>query len=301
MLTREDIYKKAFEAKKNALKDKKTRREMMLAAAYDNCPKLSEIDRRLSGIGASVAIKAIAGNDVSALKKQSAALTNEKKVLLSKYGVEDIKYDCPVCSDTGYVNGKICECVKHLASSFVAEELAEEMPLEDSRFDNFDLKYYPDKDTAEGNPRRRMTAILKVGNSGLGKTHLTLAIVSAVIEKGYIPVYGAAENLFSQIEREKFSGENKGAYDAMIKSDLLVIDDLGTETDNSLTKSALYNLVNSRQLSGRPTIINTNLTMKEIESRYTARISSRLIGNYDAYKFIGPDVRQQRAVEKIGK
>lgn len=320
MLTREDIYKKAFEAKKSALKDKKTRREMMLAAAYDNCPKLSEIDRRLSGIGASVAIKAIAGDDVSELKKQSAALTNEKKVLLSKYGVEDIKYDCPVCSDTGYVNGKICECVKHLASSFVAEELAEEMPLKDSRFDIFDLKYYPDKDTAEGNPRRRMTAILKVcreyalkfkskdygnllfmGNSGLGKTHLTLAIVSAVIEKGYIPVYGAAENLFSQIEREKFSGENKGAYDAMIKSDLLVIDDLGAEMATSFTKSALYNLVNSRLLSGRPTIINTNLTMKEIESRYTARISSRLIGNYDAYKFIGPDVRQQRAVEKIGK
>lgn len=320
MLTKEDIYKKAFEAKRNALKDKETRREMMLAAAYNACPKLKDIDRRLSSFGATLAINAISGQDVSELKKQSEALSNEKKVLLCKYGAEDIKYDCPVCMDTGYVNGKICDCVKHLASSFVAEELSEEMPLESSRFDNFDLKYYPDKDTADGNPRRRMTAILKVcreyalkfkpkdygnllfmGNSGLGKTHLTLAVVSAVIEKGYIPVYGAAENLFTQIEKEKFSGENKGAYEAMIKSDLLVIDDLGAEMATSFTKSALYNLINSRLLSGRPTVINTNLTMKEIESRYTARISSRLIGNYDAYKFIGPDVRQQKAVEKIGK
>jgi|GEM_PF-4040003 len=41
--------------------------------------------------------------------------------------------------------------------------------------------------------------------------------------------------------------------------------------------------------------------MKEIEARYTARISSRLIGNFEAYKFIGADIRQQKALEKIGK
>ena len=69
----------------------------------------------------------------------------------------------------------------------------------------------------------------------------------------------------------------------------------------SFTKSALYNLVNTRLLSGKPTIINTNLTMKEIETRYTARISSRLIGSYDAYKFIGGDIRQQKAVERMNK
>ena len=140
-----------------------------------------------------------------------------------------------------------------------------------------------------------------MGNTGLGKTHLTLAVAAEIIDKGFIPVYGAAENLFSLIEKEKFSGENRGAYDAMIKSDLLIIDDLGAEMATAFTKSALYNLINTRLLSGRPTIINTNLTMKEIEARYTARISSRLIGNFEAYKFIGADIRQQKALEKIGK
>lgn len=240
--------------------------------------------------------------------------------MLDKFGVQDIRYDCPLCSDTGYVGGKICDCVKHLVSAFIAEEMSEEMPLGTSRFDNFDLKYYPDKDTKEGNPRRRMTAILKVcreyalkfdpktsgnllfmGSAGLGKTHLTLALAGEVIERGFIPVYGAAENLFSQIEKEKFTGENRGAYDAMIKSDLLVIDDLGAEMATPFSKSALYNLVNTRLLANRPMIINTNLTMKEIETRYTPRISSRLIGSFDAYKFIGPDIRQQKAVEKMGK
>ena len=242
MIIKEDIYKKAFEAKKNALNEKKALRSSAIAAAYNAEPRLTEIDRSLSAIGASLAIAALSGGDVTDLKKQSEALSREKRVLLDKFGVQDIRYDCPLCSDTGYVGGKICDCVKHLVSAFIAEEMSEEMPLGTSRFDNFDLKYYPDKDTKEGNPRRRMTTILKVcreyalkfdpktsgnllfmGSAGLGKTHLTLALAGEVIERGFIPVYGAAENLFSQIEKAKFTGENRGAYDAMIKSDLLVI------------------------------------------------------------------------------
>ncbi|MFQ8953825.1 MAG: hypothetical protein ACLR56_12990 [Oscillospiraceae bacterium] len=80
-----------------------------------------------------------------------------------------------------------------------------------------------------------------------------------------------------------------------------VIDDLGAEMATPFSKSALYNLVNTRLLANRPMIINTNLTIKEIEARYTPRISSRLIGNFDTDKFIGTDIRQQRAVEKMGK
>lgn len=320
MITKEDIYKKAFEEKKKALKEKTARRDMLLAAAYSAQPRFRDIDRELSSIGAKAAIEALSGGNVTELKRRSEALANEKKALLDKYGVKDIEYDCSVCNDTGYVNGKICGCVKKIASFLITEELSHEMPIDRSRFDNFNLKYYPDKDGADGNPRRRMTAVLKVcreyalkfdpanspnllfmGNTGLGKTHLTLAVAAEIIDKGFIPVYGAAENLFSLIEKEKFSGENRGAYDAMIKSDLLIIDDLGAEMATAFTKSALYNLINTRLLSGRPTIINTNLTMKEIEARYTARISSRLIGNFEAYKFIGADIRQQKALEKIGK
>ena len=216
MIIKEDVYKKAFEAKKNALREKQTLREAASAAAYNAEPRLTEIDRSLSSIGASLAIAALSGADVTNLKKQSEALTREKKVLLDKFGVRDIKYDCPLCSDTGYVNGRICSCVKHLVAAFIAEEMSEEMPLGTSRFDNFDLKYYPDKDTKDGNPRCIMTKLFKtcyeyafefdpktsgnllfMGGVGLGKTHLTLAMVGKIIEKGFVPVYGSAENLFS--------------------------------------------------------------------------------------------------------
>ncbi len=317
MLTREEAFRKAFELKKDNLNEKQRVYNMLYNAAYESEPRLSEIDREHSAIGAALVTAALNGGKITELKKHSKALTNEKKLLLKKAEVKEIEYDCPVCSDTGYVAGKICDCVKKIAAQILYRELSYEMPLDNSRFDNFSLNYYSDKDTELGNPRRRMTAILKVateyvlrfnpkespnllflGDAGLGKTHLTLAIVGGLIEKGFMPIYGSAENLFLQLEKEKFTGENRGAYEMMIGADLLVIDDLGAEMTTQFSKSALYNLVNTRILSGKPTIINTNLSMKEIEARYTARISSRLIGNFDAYRFIGEDIRQQKAIER---
>ena len=321
MITREEAYKKAAEQIKQAQKDKQRRYNMLLAAAYDSNPRLREIDREHAEVGARLVNAALSGGKaLDGLKKHSSALTLEKKLLLEKADIKEPTPDCPICGDTGYIGGKICGCVKRKAAEIMLSELSEEMPLENSRFDNFNLNYYKDEDGKSGNPRRRLTAILKVcteyvigfdpkksknllfmGSAGLGKTHLTLAIVSGLIEKGFVPVYGSAENLFAKIEKEKFSGENRGAYESMTACDLLVIDDLGAEMATAFTKSALYNLVNTRLLSGRPTIINTNLSMKEIEMRYTARISSRLIGSFDAYKFIGNDIRQQKAVERMNK
>lgn len=320
MILKEEAYKKAFELKRTALNEKTGQRNILLGAAYASSNRLAEIDRELSAVGASLALAALSGGGTADLKKRSEALGLEKRMLLDKFGVRDTEYDCSLCLDTGYVNGKICDCVKRLASAVVAEEMSREMPLDECRFDNFDLNYYPDRDSEGGNPRRRMTAVFKfcreyalkfnpqsspnllfMGASGLGKTHLTLAIAGEIVNKGYIPVYGPAENLFSLAEKERFTGENRGAYEAMVKSDLLVIDDLGAEAATAFSKSALYNLVNTRLLSKRPTVINTNLTMKEIEARYTPRISSRLIGSFEAYKFIGSDIRQQRALEKLKK
>ena len=321
MITKEATYKKAFENIKENHNKIEAEREMMLASAYTSNPRLAEIDRELSRVGANLAIAALSDGKkgVEEMKKISEGLAAEKKAILKKAQVPDISYNCSLCGDTGYTAGKICECVKREAAKVMAEELSREMPLESCRFENFDLKYYSDKESENGqNPRRRMTAIFKLcreyvinfdpeksenllfmGESGLGKTHLTLAIVSGIVEKGYLPVYGSAENIFSVIESEKFAGEGRGSYESILNCDLLVIDDLGAEMATSFTKSVLYNLVNTRILTRKPTIINTNLSMKQLEERYTPRISSRLIGNYEGKRFLGRDIRQQKKIENI--
>ncbi|MBQ6848104.1 MAG: ATP-binding protein [Clostridia bacterium] len=319
MVSREYTYKKAFERQKEAVKSRNMKREMLLSALYLSEPELGKIENELKSLGARLAIVTLAGDkeQLKVIKEKSKLLSKQKKEILKKAKIPALKYDCDLCHDTGYISGKICDCIKKEASRIMAEELSKEMPLKDCRFDNFDLKFYFDKTDSDGtNPRKRMTSILKLcreyvinfgltsenllfmGGVGLGKTHLTMAIVGGVIEKGFMPIYGSAENLFAIVESEKFSGEGRGNYDAMLKCDLLVIDDLGAEMTTSFTKSVLYNLINTRMLSGKPTIINTNLSMKQIEEKYSARISSRLMSNYNVNKFLGTDIRQQKLLSK---
>lgn len=319
MISKEKIYSIAFENKAAILKEKQRQHEILLSAAYSSVPRLKEIDNTLADVGSQIAITALKGDTekLKDLQNQSKALSAEKTLLLQKSEVKDIVYDCDLCCDTGYISGKICNCIKQEAAKVTANELSKQMPLNECTFEKFDLKYYSDKPDINGNePKKRMTAILKycreyvinfspetstnllfTGRAGLGKTHLTLAIVSGVIEKGYIPVYASAENLFTAIENEKFAHEGKGTYETVLNCDLLVIDDLGTEMVTSFTKSVLYNLVNTRILSHKPTIINTNLSMKQIEDIYSERIVSRFIGNYESKKFLGEDIRQQKALK----
>lgn len=315
MITKENTYKQAFEIKKMALNQKLKRREMLLADAYATDQRLSQIDSELSSLGANLALTTLSGDtaNLERIKEKSQLLSAEKNIILNKCAVEDIKYDCPLCNDTGYINGKVCECIKKIANSIAIRELSALMPLDECKFENFDLNYYSENGE---NSRKRMASIFKLckeyvlnfnpksspnllflGGPGLGKTHLTLAIVSGVIEKGYLPVYAPAENIFSAIQKEKFDGENKGSFDQMLSCDLLVIDDLGTELANSFTKSALYNLVNTRLLSKKPTIINTNLSIDEIIEKYSPRIASRLFGEFNCKEFLGFDIRQQKIKE----
>lgn len=315
MITKEITYRKALEEKQARVKERENERELLLNAAYTSNNRLCEIDNEFSKIGAELALTALSGNTekLETLKTLSTALSHEKAEILKKFDIKDAEYECAVCCDTGYVKGKICDCIKTAAAAIFAEEAGLLMPLKNCTFENFDLKYYSAEGKDGENPKKRMTAVLKLckeyalhfdpktsknllflGDTGLGKTHLTLAIVSEVIKKGYMPIYGSAENVFTSIEKEKFEGDGKGTYDSLLNCDLLVIDDLGSEMITASSKAALYNLVNTRLLSGKPTIINTNLSMKEIEAKYTARIASRFIGEYDWNKFLGEDIRQQK-------
>ncbi len=315
MITKEVTYQKAFEIKSKELNQNKINREMLLAAAYNTTPRLKEIDNLLVSLGANLAITALSGDtkQLETLRKQSETLVLEKTEILKNNQVPELTYNCPLCNDTGYVSGKICNCIHKLANELLIKEFTEQMPLNECTFDNFSLNYYPEtdginkkmasvfsfcKEYADNFDPKVSQSLLFMGKAGLGKTHLTLAIVGEVIKKGYMPIYAPCENLMSLVYDEKFLNKNNGSYEAMINCDLLVIDDLGTEMATSFTKSVLYNLINSRILSKKPTIINTNLTMAEIDDMYSPRVASRLIGEYTAFKFLGNDIRQQKILNK---
>ena len=256
---------------------------------------------------------------IEAQKNRNLAAQQEIQALLRKNGLSpdylETKYTCPICEDTGAADGRLCVCQIETLKRLAFEEAGKKSPLKFCRFEDFRLDYYDDAydKKYKCSPRERMETILRFceeyaaefdigsaqsilmyGETGLGKTHLSLAIAGAVIEKGYHVLYNSAQNIFNELQRERFGkAETNGQYEAMLlECDLLVMDDLGAEFSTQFTNAALYNIINTRINHALPTIISTNLNFKELEERYTRRISSRLIGEYAALCFIGADVRQ---------
>ena len=111
--------------------------------------------------------------------------------------------------------------------------------------------------------------------------------------------------MMDALEGEKFSrdsvarGKYLGASHTYIDCDLLVLDDLGTEFANQFTTAALFNVLNTRLVEDRPTIISTNLELPEIKSRYNQRMASRLIYGYKVLRFVGKDIRYIKKREKL--
>ena len=140
--------------------------------------------------------------------------------------------------------------------------------------------------------------IIMMGSTGLGKTHLSLAIARAVIDKGFGVVYGSVNNLIDKLEREHFGrDEESSTRQSLMDCYLLILDDLGTEFRTAFSVAEVYNLINTRQMTRRPTIISTNLTMKELEAAYTNRFTSRIIADYVRCLFQGDDIRQKKRMQ----
>lgn len=309
-----EIYRLALEEKAQLRKAAERRAEQNRQTAYARLPRLAEIDRQLAGKGARLALSALAGGDLDDLRKESLLLNGEKEKLLASIGLTEgaLKpaYTCADCEDTGRQGGGLCPCVHRLAKKLAYQRLSSSLPLEESRFDNFELDFYPDE--GYPSPHKRMAGILEFcrqyadefntraksllffGNTGLGKTHLSLAVARVALDKGFGVVYGSSQDLLGAVEREHFGRAEGNALENALSCDLLILDDLGTEFSTPFSLSVVNHLINTRLLEHRPTIISTNLTVQGLEERYTPRVASRIIGNYAMKEFLGPDVRQQK-------
>lgn len=284
-------------------------------------PDIAKYEAQLSSSGLAV-IKAFGmGNDaqkyIDDLSRVNLTIQKAIGNLLESKGYPRdyllTPYTCKKCEDTGFVDGYFCECRKEILKNISKEELSSVSPSRECRFDNFDLNYYPlPSDSRVGvSPRNRMNEIFNYckayaedfdeesgslyfyGATGLGKTHLSLAIANTVTEKGYNVIYDSAQNILSSLEREKFGGLSAGKREKeLLDCDLLIIDDLGSEFSTQFTVAAIYNIINTRINTSKPVIISTNLNEKELEEKYTQRIASRIIGNYVSILFLGNDIRQ---------
>ena len=136
----------------------------------------------------------------------------------------------------------------------------------------------------------------------MGKTHLSLAIARKVLERGYSVIYDSVINILRNIEKEHFSRDHSEEMIGLVMdTELLILDDLGTEYESAFYNSTVYNIINTRLNRGRPTIISTNLDFAGIRRRYDERVVSRITTVYKCMRFSGEDVRVQIAKNKPTK
>lgn len=292
------------------------------AEAYSRIPGLCDIDFQTASLMAGIATRALDGGSMAEefakARSRVQSLAEQRKALLCENGfAEDYTdeiFTCPVCRDTGYVEGKICDCLKAAYKAETVKQLSSVLDLQGQSFDSFDLGYYDDVRGQNGDsPRSIMTAtyefckkyandfretspnLLFRGGTGLGKTFLSACIANVVSGKGCSVVYDTCVSVMDAFEAQKFSRGDADDADAKVRRylgcNLLILDDLGTEMSTSFTQSALYTIINSRLLSGEKTIISTNLTPEEMRSRYSAATVSRLEGEYIVLRFAGQDIR----------
>jgi DNA replication protein DnaC len=221
-------------------------------------------------------------------------------------------FACQKCKDTGYDGQKMCTCLRAALSREGMKRSGVGKLFETQRFETFRLDYYRHdprvyaimqnylemcRRFADGFQAEQSGNLLLCGGTGLGKTHLSTSIAGVVVEKGFDVLYESAPNLLSAYEAERF-GRGSGALVSdttrYLTCDLLIIDDLGAEMTNAFTVGIIYNLLNTRIVSGKSTIISTNLTPDELRSRYTDRVASRLFGEFTVMRFEGKDIRLQK-------
>lgn len=292
-------------------------------------PEYTALEEKLAENSVSYAKMALSGNTISMekLTEENNTIIETKKELLTANGFPadylEPSYTCPDCQDTGYIGTEKCHCLKQTIVNFLYTQSNLSSVLTQENFSTFRTDFYSDDsvDTDTGlTPRdniqhvleecrsfitafgKKPDSLLIYGNTGVGKTFLCNCIAKELLDASHTVVYLTAFQLFDILEKYKFnrlpeeytSIEEKVHY--ILDADLLIIDDLGTESTNSFLASQLYLCVNERLLKQKATIISTNLSLDDLNRLYSERVFSRILSNYRLLKITGTDIRLKKAI-----
>ena len=292
---------------------------------YKKIPTLKEIDNTMIAAAMNNAKLFLTNSNedlsLDNLKKTARIAKKKRESLLLDNGFPkdylEPQYQCKDCEDTGFIANKKCHCFKQSIVSILYSQSNIKTAIKKENFSNFSFDFYPDNYIDESirlSPRQNMEKVVNqskvfinnfgsdfqnlliYGNTGVGKTFISNCIAKELLDRSYTVIYLTSFQLFDILEKNKFSKdydnpEIQNQFNFILSCDLLIIDDLGTELTNSFINTQLYLCINERYLREKSTIISTNLSLDNINAKYSERIFSRLISNYTLLKIVGADIR----------
>lgn len=268
---------------------------------------------------------------VSELRDKLDSLKSDKTMLLNQFSYPsdylEPKYNCASCKDTGYISSLVktekCACYKQKYINNLYNQSNLKLALYEN-FSKFDSNYYPDvvneaKYGIRISPRNNILKIKErvlnfieninlpesknlffSGPTGVGKTFMMNCIAAELLNMGRTVLYQTAPSLFTAINEHKLRNFKEPEYEDSIYQNIfdvevLIIDDLGTESPSAARYAELLTILNARHDKNleRPckTIIAANMEVSKLNEYYGERIASRIIGSFDLFKFAGEDIR----------
>ncbi|BBF44494.1 DNA replication protein DnaC [Lachnospiraceae bacterium KM106-2] len=303
--------------------------DMRTKEIYAKIPAVKEIDNEIITNSIAHAKQAIFGDNdaVKELEASNLDLSMQKAELLIANGYPgdylSPVYQCKDCKDSGFIGNEKCHCFKKAIAELVYSQSTIQSVVQLENFRAFRYDYYSKELPQDGtgpSPYENIVKVVKTcenfirhfntsyenlviyGNAGVGKTFLCNCIAKELLDTSHSVIYLTSYQLFDILAKSKFNkntdNTNMKDYDSysdyLMECELLIIDDLGTEMNNSFVSSQLYNLINERHLKQLSTIISTNFTLDELYQTYSERIFSRLTGNYTFLNIFGDDIRYKK-------
>ena len=300
--------------------------------AFKRIPELKDLEDEMITLAASSGRSAIFGDDTKLkdLKEATSKLMDKQTLLLTNHGYPTDyllpHYECNKCQDTGFIGNDKCNCFKQAIADLIYDASNIRQVLERENFQHFSFDYYSDDyidETIGLSPRSNMQKtvalsknfikhfdknhdnLLFMGNTGVGKTFLANCIAKELLDLGHTVIYLTSFRLFDILEKNKFGKNIDNAaivanqFDYILDCDLLIIDDLGTELNNSFITSQLYLIINERLLRQKATLISTNLSLENLNTNYSERVYSRIISSYTICRVFGEDIRLHKAINNL--
>lgn len=323
----EQIIKEILKNYELKLDRKKYEQNKRIQEVYSLVPRIKEINKEITSLGILTSKEILKNsanleNELEELKLKTKKLKQEKAILMTENNIPinytNIEYDCEKCKDTGYTeNGEKCSCFKQALISIAYKMSNLNHILSKENFQTFNIDLFSDEiyEDEQLTPKENMKFVVNVcegfvinfdvdneenllfyGTTGLGKTFMCNCIAKSLLDKGKIVLYQTAFKILDIIRTYKFKDDAKDnsyqlAYNLLFNADLLIIDDLGTELTTAFTNTEIFNILNSRLITGKKTIISTNHHPRELSQMYSDRFFSRIFGKFIELKFYGKDLR----------
>src|SRR6476661_10617613 len=209
---------------------------------------------------------------------------------------------CPLCEGTGWKSVSVgsdrrvtrCDCRRQARTQTLLAAARIPKRYEHCELSNFDFdgphrQLFPARMAAckfaEEYPIDN-AGLLLIGSIGVGKTHLAVGIIKALVSRGFASLFYDYRELLKEIQNSYNSSVKITELDVLrpvFETEVLVLDELGAVKPTEWVWDTVSLILNTRYNDNRTTIITTNFPdLPEKQRPSDHRATSREMANYAA-------------------